>query len=99
MTYHAVVFDLDGTLLDSEAINQEAGRIAFAEHGLVLDRKLFHKLIGKDVNSASSIIRDQFGSIDVVSIDERWTSAARQLSRYGIPLKAGANELLRMKKN
>ena len=46
--YDAVIFDLDGTLIDSESITQAAGIEAFAAMGVDIDPAFLHSLIGVD---------------------------------------------------
>jgi len=47
MTIKAVLFDIDGTLVDSNDMHVLAWEAAFAEIGLHLDRQLIHDQIGK----------------------------------------------------
>ena len=43
----AVLFDIDGTLVDSNDLHIEAWREAFAHYGIALDRDAIHAQIGK----------------------------------------------------
>src|SRR5947208_832808 len=43
----AVIFDIDGTLVDSNDLHIEAWREAFAHYGIALDRDDIHTQIGK----------------------------------------------------
>ena len=53
--FDAVVFDLDGTLVDTESLTQAAGIEAFAESGIQVDPAFLHGLIGKDDQTGAAL--------------------------------------------
>ncbi|MEC9199685.1 MAG: HAD family phosphatase [Pseudomonadota bacterium] len=89
MKFDAVIFDLDGTLIDTEALGWQAGRAAFEAHGIALDEALFHQLVGKDKGTGGQILRDFYGDIDLESINRHWLEGVNALYAEGIPHKKG----------
>lgn len=95
MKFDAVIFDLDGTLIDTEALGWQAGRRAFAEQGIDLEEDLFHQLVGKDKASGGKVIRAHYGDVDMISIERRWAEIVEDLyATDGIPHKPGLLDAL-----
>ena len=94
MTFAAVIFDLDGTLIDTETLSMNSSRIAFEAHGLKVTDELLHSLIGKDKVAGSSILRAEYGDIDLRALFATWVEVARDHFETDIPLKPGTEELL-----
>ena len=46
--YDAILFDLDGTLVDTETLAVAAGLAAFAAAGHPVDMEFMHRLVGID---------------------------------------------------
>ena len=55
--YDALLFDLDGTLIDTESIALATGLAAFAAAGHAVDEAFMHRLVGRDEPTAAGIIR------------------------------------------
>ncbi|WP_050530431.1 HAD family hydrolase [Pseudaestuariivita atlantica] len=72
MPHAGIIFDLDGTLVDSERHAQEAGIRAFRSLGVPADMEFMLRLVGKDFQSGIRIVRDTFGEIDFAALDEMW---------------------------
>ncbi|QYK41873.1 MAG: HAD family phosphatase [Paracoccaceae bacterium] len=94
MIWHAVVFDLDGTLLDTEAITHAAGIAAFSAQGIAVDPTFLHSLVGVDDLTGAARIRAAFPAMDLVAFAASWTVEVRARQAKGIPLKPGVAELL-----
>lgn len=92
--YDALLFDLDGTLIDTESIALETGLAAFAAHGHPVSRAFFEGLVGKDDPTAEALIRDAFPGIDLPAINAAHRAAFTERVEQGLPLKPGAAELL-----
>jgi HAD superfamily hydrolase (TIGR01509 family) len=73
----AVIWDLDGVLVDSEPLLLEAERIAFAEHGVALTPELKRPFVGLGGAEVLSAMAEAFG-LDV-DLDEL---AARKVAAY-----------------
>ena len=94
MTYQAVIFDLDGTLLDTEAITHAAGIEAFAALGVEVDPAFLHGLVGKDDATGGALIRAAYPQMDPARFDTLWIAGVRRRMAAGIPLKPFALDLL-----
>lgn len=92
--YDAVIFDLDGTLIDSETITQAAGIEAFARLGIAVEPAFLHGLVGIDDRTGAQLIRARFPDLDTTAFDREWTQAVRRRQAGGVPLKSGAKEVL-----
>jgi HAD superfamily hydrolase (TIGR01509 family) len=88
----AVVFDLDGTLIDSEALVREAHFAACAQFGVTMSDAQFLSLVGmhRDANNLSLL---EFYGADFPL--EKFHDATRAfVGERSAPLKAGALELM-----
>lgn len=92
--FDAVIFDLDGTLIDTEFHSQAAGIEAFADHGISIDRAFLHAMIGQDDATTAGVICRAFPALDFAAFSETWGRAVARNLATGIPLKAGATDLL-----
>lgn len=92
--YDALLFDLDGTLIDTESIALETGLAAFAAHGHPVSRAFLEGLVGKDDPTAEALIRAEFPGIDLSSVNAMHRTAFADRVERGLPLKPGVAELL-----
>ena len=92
--YDALLFDLDGTLIDTETLSMAAGLQAFATLGVAVETAFLHSLIGIDQPSSASLIRAHVPDIDLAALNMHWSKGFRAGVDRGLTLKSGALELL-----
>jgi HAD superfamily hydrolase (TIGR01509 family) len=92
----AVLFDMDGLLLDTEALYIEAIQVAARRLGypdMPLD--LCHSTAGVTGPVRNSMIAAHYGeSFSIDAFREHFSAHVRRLTQAGIPLKPGVVELL-----
>jgi HAD superfamily hydrolase (TIGR01509 family) len=94
MPYDALLFDLDGTLIDTETVAMATGMAAFAALGHPVNHPFMQRLVGVDLPSAAVIISAAHPTLNQDELQHHWHRAfAAEIDR-GLPLKPGALELL-----
>lgn len=91
LPFAAVIFDLDGTLVDSERVALEAGRRAFLRFGETVAPGFLEALIGRDRNAVAAALLENYGHLDqpmLVQAIREESIALREAG--GLPLKPGA---------
>jgi HAD superfamily hydrolase (TIGR01509 family) len=92
--FDAVIFDLDGTLIDTERLAMAATVAAFDAMGFSVDSGFLHELVGKDMPTGNGLIAVRYPSLDLTELDRRVAAAMQQELLLGMPLKPGVHELL-----
>jgi HAD superfamily hydrolase (TIGR01509 family) len=92
----AVLWDMDGTLVDSEpywllsesTLAEDYGKVWTKEHG--------HELIGKSLYDSSAILKDRLDikDLDAQQIIDRLTDSVIDKLQHSLPWRPGALELL-----
>ncbi|MEP7062369.1 MAG: HAD family phosphatase [Betaproteobacteria bacterium] len=93
----AIVFDMDGTLLDTETLALRAWQEAAAAVGATFESDLARTLIGRNFADCSSRLRAHFDAhhYPVDEVLGGWHASYEALvEREGIVVKDGASELL-----
>lgn len=92
----AVIFDMDGLLLDSERPVRDAWRAVTAERGYRLDESIYLEVVGRDDRDTREIFRRHFGNdFPFGELKFRIRNLlAERFGQTGYNLKAGAAELL-----
>ena len=92
----AVIFDMDGLMLDTQRMATVAWRQAVSTFGFQLTDKIILKLLGRNNEDSNEILKNEFGSefpFEDCRILARKTYAD-DMTKNGIPVKAGLLPLL-----
>lgn len=92
----AVVFDMDGLMLDSETIFYWAWKQAIADLGYHLDHALYLNLVGRSNQEVELLLAEQYGDrFPLAEFRQRWPLYWQQrIQTNGIPKKPGLERLL-----
>jgi HAD superfamily hydrolase (TIGR01509 family) len=92
--FDAVLFDLDGTLVETEVLAQAAGAAAFAALGLTPPPGFLDILVGKDNPTCDRIVADTFPGIDLEMLRRIRRDHVAAGMAQGLPLRPGARAVL-----
>ena len=77
----AVIFDMDGTLVDSERVIMRAWLSAAQQAGRPIDPEFYVKVIGLNVEESDRVLLDHLGS--TVLLETIRQTVSRQLAAHG----------------
>lgn len=96
--FGAVIFDMDGLLLDTERIAYQAWMQAAKAWGIELPNTLYYQVIGRTLKDTEAIFKAHFGAgfpfHEVRQL--RLNYAEELIATDGLPTRPGATELLDM---
>ena len=91
----AVIFDMDGTLVDTERLGIKAWKAGAAELGLAIDDALIHQFIGRTLPDVMDILDKHYGSHETAeAIYVRHKEIRDEMVKTDLELKAGAAECI-----
>lgn len=92
----ALIFDMDGLMLDSEPLYHEAWRTAAQALGYQLDDDLYLSLVGRSSAEADRAFRHKFGhDFPVATFNQRWEACWQALlEKRSVRLQPGLLPLL-----
>jgi beta-phosphoglucomutase-like phosphatase (HAD superfamily) len=96
MRPEAIVFDMDGLILDTEPLYKTAWQRALAELGHALDDDAYLRFVGRSTEDCENDLAQQLGSaFPLETFRHRWPALWRDCANErGIARKAGLTELL-----
>jgi HAD superfamily hydrolase (TIGR01509 family) len=91
----AAIFDMDGLLIDTEAVYIEAYHAAARAIGTIMPLALCHAMIGVPTRECEAMIQDHFGpQFSVEQFQVHFNQHARLMLDADVPVKPGAGEIL-----
>lgn len=92
----AVIFDMDGVLIDTERISFKSFQEVFKKYSYEMDEKFYLTMIGRNVKSIRGLMENEYGtSFPFDEIYEQKVNLCREIiSRDGVIMKEGVHELI-----
>ncbi|HET6447236.1 MAG TPA: HAD family phosphatase, partial [candidate division Zixibacteria bacterium] len=91
----AIIFDLDGLMIDTEPLARQAWDRVLQDHGKKLDEETFASIIGLRLDESSIVLRDAFelatAPSELANSEQLYMS---QIMETGIPRMPGLRRLL-----
>lgn len=96
MKFSAIIFDMDGLMLDTESIARCAWQRAALDWGYTIENELYAKAIGRRIQDTTNILLMAFGkSFPFDEIRKRKQKYIEEyIAEHGIPKKPGLIKLL-----
>lgn len=92
----AVIFDMDGVLIDSERISFKCFQEVFMEFNYTIDENFYLKLIGRNVDGIKAKMQEEYGEdfpFDIIY--KKKSNLAREITdKNGVIVKPGVHEIL-----
>lgn len=90
----AVIFDMDGLMIDSERVGEEIYLKIAPQMGIEMTREIYRSFTGTDLNNVLRVLRQHFPEADNEELIRRVEAAKLEVRRAGgVPAKKGLYEL------
>lgn len=91
----AVIYDMDGTLIDTERLEMKAWKAGAAELGIAIDDALTHQFIGRTNTDVKDILEAHYGKGETVeALYALNIELHNEMAKTDLELKAGAAECI-----
>ena len=92
---NAVIFDMDGTLIDSTGLWHEIDKLFFAKRGMDLPKDYAQKIVHLGLRKAAELTKELYGIKETPDeIILEWRQMALEMYHNDVELKPGARMLL-----
>ncbi|MGV3491435.1 MAG: HAD family hydrolase [Devosia sp.] len=93
--FSAIVFDMDGTLLDTEMVFKEIVWAVSAELGFEMTDTVHHGMVGSSHETTNRLLVEAYGvSFPYTIFDDKCRTLMRARMEQAVPIKTGVTELL-----
>lgn len=90
----AVLFDMDGLLIDTEGVSEATYRQTCLAHDAAVAADAYGQLIGRDQPEQRAIFKTMLPDhVDLARFDREWRQAFLDQLEHHVPLKPGARDL------
>jgi beta-phosphoglucomutase family hydrolase len=92
----AVIFDMDGLMLDTEPLSRTAWGQVLADQGYTFSEALGQQMLGRTIDDVTVMLRQALGAdLPVETLTQRKRAhVCQQIDQHGVALKPGLTELL-----
>lgn len=93
--FDAAIFDMDGTLLDTESVFRDIVFDVCTELGFEMTDDVHRSMVGSSHERTSQLLLEAYGvAFPYALFDEKCRVIMRERSHAGVPVKAGAREFI-----
>lgn len=93
--FQAAIFDMDGTILDTEAVFRTIVFEVCTDLGFEMTDAVHHSMVGSSHEHTNRLLVEAYGvSFPYALFDERCRVIMTERTRTGVPVKPGARELI-----